>query len=781
MIVQDNLKGLNMYARPLIVLMLTLLASATGAAAADEAGAFRIEVEADWARQEARLGRTPEDAASIQNALQRAQRLQQDLAAIASATDTSVESDLSRLSSAAEKLDALDAAGRLALYHEIRWRAREMALSNPLIAGKKILFMERRRFICQMLHEYLGYYYDYGDIDGGGIYVLEEPGRSERVRDLLGDTFPRGNYTTLALSYDAKTIYFAYAPRAEEKPNFYSPERRCFHIYAMDADGTNMRQLTDGDEDDFDPCPLPDGGIAFMSSMRGGFTRCNNPWEPLPAHTLHRMEADGSRVRTLSFHETSEWHPRVLATGQIAYIRWDYVDRSAAHFHGIWTTNPDGTNARQLFGSYTQDVNACYQPQPIPGSPRIAFLAGAHHANVGGSLVLLDPSRAALDPNTGQDSFASLERLTPEVCFAETSEGWPASYYHSPWPLSEDYFLVAFSFDPLPGMGPHVEEDTKTGLYLYDRFGNLELLYRKDGISSMYPIPFEPRPAPPVIANSLDPSLGDEGEYLLANVRQSHFPLPESRPVCAIRVFQVLPKSESHVANLPRIGYANAESARMLLGTVPVEEDGSAYFRAPARKPLVFQAVDDTGRAVQGMRSVTYLQPGERRSCVGCHEHTGAVESKERPLAAQRPPSRIEPGPDGTMPWSFPRLMQPILESHCVRCHEEGGAEPNLTDAQADPFTLAYNGLRPYTRWYEWGDATIRPIVTRPGEMPSVVSPLVAVLSNATHAPELHLSDEELRTIYLWLDGNAAFYGTYSRREQLAQHRGEAVPPPALQ
>ena len=109
-------------------------------------------------------------------------------------------------------------------------------------------------------------------------------------------------------------------------------------------------------------------------------------------------------------------------------------------------------------------------------------------------------------------------------------------------------------------------------------------------------IPLAPRPTPPVIASSLDPSLGDEGEYLLANVRQSHFPLPESRPVRELRIYQILPKSETHVANKPRIGYANAESARMLLGTVPVEEDGSAYFRAPAGKPLAFQAVDAGAR-----------------------------------------------------------------------------------------------------------------------------------------------------------------------------------------
>lgn len=350
------------------------------------------------------------------------------------------------------------------------------------------MFLERRRFTTQMLHEYLGYFYDYADIAGGGVYLLEEPGRSTKTRDLIAGRLPRGNYTTLAMAYDAKTLYFGFAERAPQKPDFYSAERRDFHLFALAMESGQMRQLTEGPHDDFDPCPLPDGGIAFMSTRRGGFGRCHNPWEPLPAYTLHRMDATGQNVRTLSFHETNEWHPFVMNDGRIVYSRWDYVDRSAANFHGLWTSNPDGTNPRILFGNYTERINACYQPRAIPGSQRILFVAGGHHAAVGGSLVMVDPTKAALDPATGEDRLESIEVLTPEVCFPEAA-GWPKSYFHSPWPLSEDDFFVSFSFDPLPGMGPGEERDTSTGLYYMDRFGNLELLYRKPGISCMYPMP----------------------------------------------------------------------------------------------------------------------------------------------------------------------------------------------------------------------------------------------------------------------------------------------------
>jgi hypothetical protein len=635
-----------------------------------------------------------------------------------------------------------------------------------------------------MLHEYMGYFYDYGDVaGGGGVHVLKRPGFSTKTHDLIGGKLPSGNFTTLALSFDAQTIYFAFSERSEKKPSFNSPQRRSFHLFSIKPDGTNLRQLTTGVEDDFDPCPLPDGGLAFMSSRRGGFARCNNAWEPCASYTLHRMDADGQNIRTLSRHETSEWHPSVMNDGRLVYIRWDYVDRSAANFHGLWVSNPDGTGVASLFGNYTMKINACYQPRAIPGSEKLLFIAGAHHADVGGALVMLDPRKVQYEPETGEDSLNSIEVLTPEVCFPE-STGWPKSYFHSPWPLSEIAMLVSFSFDPLPGMSSGEAKDTRTGLYYFDRFGNLELLCRAPEISSMYPIPLRARPQPPVIPSNVDLSAA-EGEFMLSDVRRSLFPMPEGRPVRELRVFQILPKGGSHLANDPRIGHANAENARMLLGTVPVEEDGSAYFRAPAGKPIYFQAVDAQGRAVQSMRSATYLQPGERRACIGCHEPPGAAVVGRTTLAMSREPSRLEPGPEGSQPLSFPLLVQPILDQHCVRCHDgtegPGKSQLLLTSEPGKTFTRAYESLRPFLRWYEWGGESISQIATYPGQIGADASKLSAILDDKTHGAELNLKDSERRRIYLWLDANAPFYGSYDKQEQLAQREGKPLAPPEFQ
>jgi len=305
-------------------------------------------------------------------------------------------------------------------------------------------------------------------------------------------------------------------------------------------------------------------------------------------------------------------------------------------------------------------------------------------------------------------------------------------------------------------------------------------------ISCMYPIPLIRRSVPPATASTLNPSFGDEGEFVLTDVQQSLFPLPASRPIRILRIFQVLPKTHSHIANQPRIGFANAESTRMMLGTVPVEADGSAYFRAPARKPLYFQALDKDGRAVQSMRSVTYLQPGERRSCLGGHEPRGTVPTnRQNLLALKRPPSQSKTGPDGTRPFSYPRLIQPVLNRHCVQCHdgkiEDSKSPLALTGEPTETFSKSYENLKPYIRWHEWGGSSITQIITRPGRIGADESPLLKVLEDSAHAKHVNLTKEERDRLNIWLDGNVPFYGTYDEKQQLAQKNGQAIPLPLIQ
>lgn len=828
---------------------------------------FRAKIVDDWRRQEATFGREFGSRESLDALKRRAADLLDYLDA-EEATTPALRARLVAALADAEKLPAdADADSMLTACETLRWAVRDAALANPLVAGKKLLFVKKNRFVCQMLHEYLGYYYEYGGISGGGLFVLENPGFSDATRELGAGKLPRGVYQTPSLSFDGKTVYFSFADLSEVLPedaplrtsrdlssfglwerfheDYENRETGKFHLFALDLKTETPRQLTFGPFDDFSPLPLPDGSLGFVSTRRGGFVRCNSHWEPLQTHTLHQLMQDGKTIRRLSYHETDEWHPSLTPDGRIVYTRWDYVDRDAAKHHGLWLTNPDGTNATSLFGNYTYEVNACYQARAIPGSNKYLFIIGGHHWVVGGALALLDPSRLQYDAATAEDSLAPIENLSPEIEWAESPDECPKSYYYAPYPLSEDVYFTSYSAEPLGGMASpdHPTETGKLGLYYRDRFGNLELLFDDPNFSCLCPIPLEPTDAPAPFPTALpasafeprgefgtqnEPSSGlatgpwaelweapalDEtssndaasqtvgaspepfGTFYLADVYESLAPLPEGRKIVELRVFQLLPKYPDFPGNVPALGHAYAENARLYLGSVPVEADGSAHFKAPSRKPLYFQAVDETGRAVQTMRSEVYLQDGESRGCVGCHEQAGYTgrNAEKQSLALGRAASEIAPGPRDARPFSFPRLIQPILDRACVSCHRDATAEnattsnalpavaPDLTGAVEGEFTRSYDALKPYLRWYEWGGASIQQIATLPGRCGADESPLTAILADENHRDLPNFTDADRRTLYLWLDANVPFYGVYDRRERQKILNGERVAPPRLQ
>jgi hypothetical protein len=435
-------------------------------------------------------------------------------------------------------------------------------------------------------------------------------------------------------------------------------------------------QLTDGPWNDFDPCFLPDGRIAFISERRGGYLRCgwSAPRWPSPTYTLHAMEPDGSDVIALSFHETHEWNPSVNHDGMLVYTRWDYVDRDTDIAHHKWICYPDGRDPRAYHGNYPRERRRDrpwmeMQIRAIPGSHRYVAVAAAHHGQEFGSLVLID-LRIEDD-----GAMSQLTRLTPEVPFPESEARAPnipsAMVYGTPWPLSEDDYLVVY--DP---------DARNRGIYWIDRDGNRELIYRDPEISCYAPMPLRPRPVPPVIPRQTVQAARDvaaaggavpPATIAVMNVYDSDFPWPEDARIHALRIIHVLPKTTSPV-NQPRIGAAAQTNARAVLGTVPVESDGSAYFQAPVGKSIYFQALDADGRAIQSMRSSTYVHPGEQLVCQGCHERKHSpppTSGLTTPLALQRAPSPITPEPDGANPFSYVRLVQPVLDRNCVDCHRQ--------------------------------------------------------------------------------------------------------------
>jgi hypothetical protein len=457
--------------------------------------------------------------------------------------------------------------------------------------------------------------------------------------------------------------------------------------------------------------------------------------------------------------------------GMLVYTRWDYVDRDTNIAHHIWTCFPDGRDPRTSHGNYPtkRELRPWMEMsiRAIPNSHKYVATAAAHHGHAFGSLVLIDPRV----PDDG--AMSQLTRLTPEVPFPESEKHLrpikDCMVYATPWPLSEDDYLCAY--DP---------ESKNHGIYWIDRFGNKELLYRDPEIPCLSPIPFRPRPVPPVIPDQTNPA-EDIATVAVTNVYDSDFEWPEDTKVAALRIIQVLPKTTAP-PNEPRIGIADQTNARAVLGTVPVEADGSAHFTVPAGRLVYFQAIDERGMAIQSMRSGAYLQPGERLVCAGCHEakHEAPAPPKEVALALLRPPSEIAPEFEEANPFSYVRLVQPVLDRNCVECHvQEDALDLRGTIEGEHGWTRSYTNLaKDYGFYFNVRNGSINDgvhggIRTTAGEFGARVSPLMDYL-DAEHY-DVQLSDEDFRRIALWLDSNSEFYGAYEHTE--AQSRGEVVQP----
>jgi cytochrome c553 len=318
------------------------------------------------------------------------------------------------------------------------------------------------------------------------------------------------------------------------------------------------------------------------------------------------------------------------------------------------------------------------------------------------------------------------------------------------------------------------------GLYLVDVFGNKELLYRDLNISSLWPLLLRSRPRPPVLPSTLPETDKPEGTFYVQNVYDSWVPFPKEK-ITRLRIIQVLPKTTPNMDN-PPVGLPKGAPGKQVLGTVPVKADGSAYFRAPAGVPLLFHALDAKGRAVQMMFSVTYLQPGEVAGCVGCHESAGAALKARLPGTSGQTPSTITPGPEGSKPFSYPRLVQPVLDKHCTRCHNAKAPKKDsggvfLTGEPRGKYTQSYLELAKRVRFSQWGN---RPTpATKPGQYGARASKLTPLLQHRHY--EVKLSAGDLERMITWMDTNALFYGTFNPKDQKLQLKGEVIKGPDLE
>ena len=766
----------------------------------------------------------PGDRDPLDVVLRRTRALVDDLE---SAVDLTAEKrELTDITQMAAK--TTEAAARLALFEKVQALTRRVAFKNPLLKGiDKLLFVGHqppgfREWDdgSHMCDQYYGFHgTQNGTTKGDGLYVLDRPfsenpvltdltkGRVVTEGAWKGQTLDGCAFLSPDVDFDASRIAFA-ATRGVGARDQWRDDT-VYHVFTCKPDGSDIRQLTTGHWNEFDPCWLPNGRLAFVSERRGGYVRCSGN-RPVPTFTLYSMFPDGSDITCLSYHETNEWHPSVNNDGMIVYTRWDYVDRGAGQAHHAWTTYPDGRDPRAINGNTRRRFDATPKVEmnvrAIPGSRKYVATAASHHGAAVGSLILIDP--AVPD----DDEMSAVRRLTPEQLLPE-SEQWSwqnrmSGAYATAWPLSEKYFLCAYE-GRANGRYP-VSPRRRYALALVDAFGNRTVIYRHPTISCLDPIPLRSRPRPPVVrhqtltgrpadADGKHPAtipaaqLPKTAEVGLVNVYDTSLAFPTGTVITALRIWQLFPKV-APLQQKPWLGAEARQLGRQCLGTVPVEKDGSAYWKMPVNVPFFVQALDARGLAIQNMRSDTYVHPGERLLCSGCHEPRENVRRTARanlPLAMRRAPSEIAPGPDGSAPFNFRRLVQPVLDAKCVSCHGEKRA-PKAPDLRAGDwrknrwgFSTSFKNLVEYTAYFAWnlnhhkGGGTYEffdPAYTAPATYLAAAAPLRTMLEKGHHG--VKLTEDEWARLILWMDSNGQYI---AHDERPADQRDGKVVPPALQ
>jgi len=669
----------------------------------------------------------------------------------------------------AAELEAM--AKRGAPADEIAKLRRRIILSHPALNFERLLINQTPPpSYSHNCDQYLGRHSN----PGPGITILESWKDNPRPVVLLKGKLPVGAVNKPKLSWDAKRMVFAFCDHTQS-----NKAHRRYFIYEAAVDASSVKQITGTASDamarwegrqtvlieDNDPCYLPDGGIAFVSTRMQGFGRCHNG-RYTPSLLLHRVERDGSNLRQISFGEANEADPVVLPDGRMVYTRWDYINRNVTMFHMLWCTRPDGTTQANFFGADTVSPWMISETVAIPNSTKVVALATGHHSFSTGCIIRIDPT-------VGENGSRPIKRITPEIAFFEAESRNIKGCYSTPWPITEEMFLAAYSPQKLPSQG---RRPTNTfAIYLVDSFGGRELIY-KSATSCFSPTPIRPTKTPRLIPSSLQPGAPNTGVFAVQDLYET---MNDPDKILKPGVIKSLRINE--IVNQPAVwknqpSLVRHEVAKKILGTVPVKPNGSVMFTAPASKPLQLQALDENGMAVMTMRTFVYLQPGEFRSCVGCHEPRDSAPPAA-PLAMKGKPVEIVPPSDPSYAdgFSFMRSVQPVLDRYCIRCHglEKIDGKLDLLGTVETPkrpkgwmvsrilkVTRSYNSICNAPGLIETAKFKAETHATRPRDYFSAASKLISVLLKG-HA-KVKFTAKQIAPIIDWLDVNAQYCGNYS-------------------
>ncbi|MHC5055909.1 MAG: HzsA-related protein [Planctomycetota bacterium] len=650
-------------------------------------------------------------------------------------------------------------------------------LAAELYAGKlgftRMILVQRHEF--KISHVYT--YHVESFRPGGGIYILTPVGEGRRLEKILDAG--AGEVMDCILSCDGKEILFSWKKKNARGLNHMITDRDAkYQVYRMDLAERKPKLLTDHYSNNFNPCWLPDGGIAFLSDRKLSFAYCFTSSSPL----LYRMDGDGANVRKISHGYLNDFTPSILNDGRIIYSRWEYVDRPAIPIQSLWTMKPDGTKLEGFFGNRVLEPGTFMEARSIGKTRKVLCVLTGHNGSCRGAL-------GVIDPVYGANAQKGIRNITPEIRMGVTTRGdgnglMNRGPYENPFPIDEKYFLVS-------NRGTVILRD-------YDGTAKVTLMGPKDGMGFYSPQPMRAVKRPPVIPSMLPEKAEPWATVIVRDVYNGLEPDVERGEIKRIAVVEEVEKGDyaPHKGifgfQFPLVSCGATYAAKKLWGYARIEKDGSAGFKVPTGVPIYFLALDDKGRAVQRMRSFTHYQPGEYQSCVGCHanrNYAAPPSAGTRPVAALRAPQELDQPEWGQRKFGYSTIVQPVLDRYCIKCHNarKSPRGVDLTGDKTDFFCVSYDhlarkgthgekdpfrhsvrslegvGRNPYVRWISSINGSEQNILMiEPRTWGAYASKLADMIlaghPDAEGKKRYEMDEASVRRMMAWMDLNVPYY-----------------------
>ncbi|MDR1486262.1 MAG: HEAT repeat domain-containing protein [Planctomycetaceae bacterium] len=462
---------------------------------------------------------------------------------------------------------------------------------------------------------------------GNNLFVLNVANGTAAVKQLTN--FADGYVSDCEVSFDGKTVWFA---RREQTSPWW-------HVFRINADGTNLRQITNGPYHDVQPVELPNGRIAFSSTRLG--TR--DEYHGYLSTGLSTMTPDGQDIQVVGFNFGRDSEPSVADDGSVLITRLELFYSRMKTEYNLIALRPDGTQARTIYGperrAFWRNIHGGY------GGWFAGGLEGGRHR----VLRLTQPQPFS------QDNILMTTPAGPVLTKGRHGEellrqkflrkgGNDEFVITTAIRLDEKTLLVAAGKkNKIMENAQFPKDGVELGIYTMNvADGELKLLYREKGVSCFEARALHPRAIPPVIS---DDSQSRSSNFTGTIFAQSVFHSQELRTRQLgklLRVVEGLPQVTRHATHTIPNEFAWKNHGGAFgrdLGIVPLAADGSFAIDVPADRFIALQVLDRDRNVVGNQLVWMNVRAGENKGCIGCHEPAETVVPAIPTLAtrAKRP------------------------------------------------------------------------------------------------------------------------------------------------